>query len=452
MMMYKDVQSRTGWRGLFTAVTAGMTMVSIGLSGCSTIKSLGGVPSVPAHRVPAELLASSKDNLQEISLARLRQDPPEVYQLGPGDVLGVFIQTILGDAAADGEFGSNSPPFQIPDDPSQPPVFGIPVPVREDGTVVLPQLPPVKVTGLTIAQLTNLIRQEYSLPKRDILKKGNDRVLVGLIRKRTFRVLVVREESGGQMGVSKRGTGSTIDLPAYQNDVLHALNATGGLPGLDAKNEVRIYRGMFQNAVERDKLIADINAGRKICDPPPGVPADDNVTIIPLRFAPDGLPEFSQEDIILQTGDIVMIESRERETYFTGGVLGGGEHALPRDKDLDVLGAIALAGGQLGAGGSTGMAGAGQGGGGGRFGGGGGGMGGYSVPASKVIVLRRTADGGQIPIRIDLNRALEDPRQRVLIQPKDVVILRYTWDEELANFATSMLQFNFLFSGFRGGL
>jgi len=447
-MLCMDARTGSGWTRRLRVMTAILVMVTVGISGCATITGLSGVPSVPAHRVPPQLLALPKSDLQEISLARLRQDPPEVYQLAPGDVLGVFIQTILGDAAADGQLGSNSPPFQIPDDPSQPPVFGVPVPVREDGTVALPQLPPIKVTGLTLAQLTSLIRQEYSLPKRDILKKGNDRVMVGLIRKRTFRVLVVREESGGQMGVSKRGTGSTIDLPAYQNDVLHALNATGGLPGLDAKNEIRIYRGAFQDAVERDRLIADIKAGRKVCERAPGEPVDENVTVIPLRFSPHQLPEFSQEDIILQTGDIVMISSREEETYFTGGVLGGGEHALPRDKDLDVLGAIAVSGGQLGAGGSTGMAGGG-GGGGGRSSGGG--RGSYSVPASKVIILRRTPDGGQIPIRIDLNRALEDPRQRILIQPKDVVILRYTWDEELVNFASSLLQFNLLFNGFSGG-
>ena len=448
-MLCMDTRTRNGWTHRLRVMTAGLVMATAGISGCATVASLSGVPAIPAHRVPGQLLASPKSDLQEISLARLRQDPPEVYQLAPGDVLGVFVQTILGDAAADGQLGSNSPPFQIPDDPAQPPVFGVPVPVREDGTVVLPQLPPVKVSGLTLAQLSNLIRQEYSLPKRDILKKGNDRVMVGLIRKRTFRVLVVREESGGQMGVSKRGTGSTIDLPAYQNDVLHALNATGGLPGLDAKNEIRIYRGAFQDAVERDRLIADIKAGRKICERPSGEPDDESVTVIPMRFSPHQLPEFTQNDIILQTGDIVMIKSREEETYFTGGVLGGGEYPLPRDKDLEVLGAIAVSGGQLGSGGSTGMAGAGGGGGGGRSSGGGSGS--YSVPASKVIILRRTPEGGQIPIRIDLNRALEDPRQRILIQPKDVVILRYTWDEEIVNFASSLLQFNLLFNGFSGG-
>ncbi len=39
-----------------------------------------------------------------------------------------------------------------------------------------------------------------------------------------------------------------------------------------------------------------------------------------------------------------MIQSRDREKFYTGGVLGGGEHLLPRDYDLDILVAIAIAG------------------------------------------------------------------------------------------------------------
>ena len=42
-------------------------------------------------------------------------------------------------------------------------------------------------------------------------------------------------------------------------------------------------------------------------------------------------------------GDIVFIETREREVYYTGGVLQGREIPLPRDYDLDVLAAISLA-------------------------------------------------------------------------------------------------------------
>ncbi len=55
-------------------------------------------------------------------------------------------------------------------------------------------------------------------------------------------------------------------------------------------------------------------------------------------------PSFRPEDIILEEGDVVYIESRDAEVFYTGGLLPGGEFPIPRDYDLDVLGAMALAG------------------------------------------------------------------------------------------------------------
>ena len=45
-------------------------------------------------------------------------------------------------------------------------------------------------------------------------------------------------------------------------------------------------------------------------------------------------------------------------------------------------------------------------------------------------------------MRIDLNKALQDPSQRILIKPNDVVIVRYTLTEEIGNALLNMLQFN----------
>ena len=61
-------------------------------------------------------------------------------------------------------------------------------------------------------------------------------------------------------------------------------------------------------------------------------------------------------------------------------------------------------------------------------------------------MVRKLADGGQIPIRVDLNRALTDSSERILIQPEDIVIVRYTIAEEILNTALSLMQFNFLTS------
>ncbi len=380
--------------------------------------------------------------MQQISVTRLRQNPPDVYQLGPDDILGIHIPFVLGKE-------DEPPAVHFPKEGDQPPALGFPIPIREDGSLALPLIPPVQIAGLTLAQAQDKIREQYV--KDQILKEGQEKIVVTLIRRRMYRVSVIREESGngsgggaGGLGIgsTKRGTGVTVDLPAYENDVLHALNLTGGLPGLDAKNEIYILRGGSEDAARRDELIAQLKSAQNPCDCPCPEPPDPSVTRIPLRFYPEELPQIKEEDIILNTGDIIYIPSREREIYYTGGALRGGAHPIPRDYDLDVLGAIALAGGSIGSAGSGIQGLGGQQGG---FGGGGGGSGrGGLIPPSHLIVLRKLPCGGQIPISVNLNRALVDPGHRILIQPEDTLVLRYTFEEEILSLVTSIFSVNYL--------
>jgi protein involved in polysaccharide export with SLBB domain len=408
------------------------------LSGCSSLSSsVYGPDAVPARKVPALVMTRPRSDMQEISLSRLRQTPPEHYQLGPHDVLGVTIESVMGKAG-------EAPIVHFPEDGKRDPSIGYPIPIREDGTIALPLIPPMKIEGLTIEQVTSMIRKAYTIDQK-LLPAGKEKIIVTLITKRTYRVLVVREESGSKDGVTKRGDGQMVDLPAYENDLLHALNSTGGLPGTDAKNEILIIRDDQNLGARYDEFVSQVKMSKVPCQAPPIAPDAPNVTRIPLRFHPDQPPNFKQDDIILKTGDIVMIQSREREKFYTGGVLGGGEYPVPRDYDLDILGAIALAGGPIG---SSGNAISSSQRGGGAGGAGGGGRGGRTgpIPPSRAIIVRKLADGGQIPIRIDLNRALIDTSERVLIQPEDIVIVRYTVAEEVINTALSLLQFNFLTS------
>ena len=73
-------------------------------------------------------------------------------------------------------------------------------------------------------------------------------------------------------------------------------------------------------------------------------------------------------------------------------------------------------------------------------------MGQFCQP-TEVLVIRELPCGDQITIRVDLERALEDPSQRILIKPNDVVMLKYKLSEEVGNVFLSLLQFNFLFNG-----
>ena len=414
-------------------------------TGCSCING------VPISRVPRDLLhAEKKNDFEDISLLRLRQDAPDIYRLAPGDVLGfhAFIRK-------DDELFPELAPVNFPEDGSLLPAIGSAVPVQEDGTIALPIVGPIQVEGLSRIEATERVRRAYTVDKQHF--PDEVQFSLTMIRKRTVRVLVIREESGGVADISKRGTGTVLDLPAYENDVLHALSETGGMPGLDVQNEIMIYRGMYEDGVTSDQMLNSIALqncqdcdDQCFCDESPS-PDPPNVTRVPLRYHPSNPPVFSQEDIILTEGDIIIIRSRDNETYFTGGLLPGGEHALPRDKDLDVVGAVAKAGGSLGSSG-TGIGGiGGQGGGAGGYGGGGGrgGGGGYIQP-SQVILIRELPCGNAITMKINLKDALQSPSGRVLIQPNDVILLRYTVAEEVGNVLLGITQFNFLFNGFSG--
>ena len=269
-------------------------------------------------------------------------------KLGPRDVLGVYIEGVLGNR-------DEAPPVHFPEDGDLPPAIGFPVPLREDGTISLPLVSPIKLEGLTLAQAEQQIRTEY-VRNRTILKPNNDRIIVTLMRPRTYHVLVVREDMGVALpnanspqslaqslafGVTKRGMTHAVELRAYENDVLHALSETGGLPGMDARNEVTILRGMFTDAQQRDEIMAGMMSGEASAD----LLSSPNVTRIPLRVGPDEPQiELRQEDITLRTGDIVFVQSRETEVFYTGGLLPGGQFPLPRDYDIDVIEAMALAG------------------------------------------------------------------------------------------------------------
>ena len=421
-------------------------MITGAATGCSSFLGSYGITGVPVSRVPRDLLyAEKKDDFEDISLLRLRQDQPEFYALGPGDVLGVYIKGVLGD-------DEKLPPVHYRENSSLPPAVGYPVPIREDGTLALPIVEPVNVEGMSLVEASKAVREAYVGGADPILPDEDGNIVsLTMIHRRTVRVLVMREESGGVADVTKRGTGQILDLPAYENDVLRALNQTGGLPGLDAKNEILIYRGLFQDGVNYDQILATACAQScNDCEDPcfcneSPKPDPPNVTRIPLRYHPTRPPAFSQRDIILEDGDIVIIRSRDKETFYTAGQLGGGEHLLPRDKDLDVIGAIALAGGPLGNAGTgiSALSGAGRG---GIGGGGGGGQAGFCQP-SQVLITRELPCGNTITIKVDLNKALQNRSERILIQPGDIVMLRYTITEEVGNLFLGLLPFYLIGNG-----
>src|ERR1700732_3421026 len=64
--------------------------------GCAAMTNPVG-DGVRVRHLPPELLAPSKQGEQTLPLNTLRQPPVSTYRLAPGDVLGVYVETILGD-------------------------------------------------------------------------------------------------------------------------------------------------------------------------------------------------------------------------------------------------------------------------------------------------------------------------------------------------------------------
>lgn len=403
------------------------------MTGCTAL--FNPIETIPANRVPAQFLAEPQANKVPIDVARLRQTKPEFYTLDSDDVLGVFIEGVLGNF-------DEAPPVQLPDPNSDlPPAIGFPVPVREDGTASLPLVKPIPLRGLTIQQAEALITRAYRGGEQPILKEDS-RIIVTLLRERTYRVFVVRQDNsrsalglqfqGQQRGgvVSDRGDqssrGFVLQLPAYQNDVLNSLTRTGGLPGVNAKNEIRILRGSRVDIARRDEQLSEFYRSNRPDQFPYGViPAVSDATNaiqIPMRLNPGVVPDLREEDIILRDGDIIYVDSRESEVYYTGGLLGGGERVLPRDYDLDVLAAVSLAGAGIGTNQQTGLIGGAA----------------QRVPPTELIVLRRIPGNRQLAIRIDLNDTINDPRQRMLVKSGDTLILRFKPQEEIINFASGV--------------
>src|SRR5206468_2903241 len=65
-------------------------------SGCAALSN-PTADGIPVRRLSPELLGKARVDQKTIPLSLLRQERPDIYRLGPGDILGVYIPTILGD-------------------------------------------------------------------------------------------------------------------------------------------------------------------------------------------------------------------------------------------------------------------------------------------------------------------------------------------------------------------
>jgi protein involved in polysaccharide export with SLBB domain len=385
--------------------------------GCISVSSTHH--AVPANRLDPAVFSCSKEGRTALPYSALGQPKPSDHVIGAGDTLAIYVFGVFpaneDETPVQSRAQAVNQRYYPPYGAEVGPATGLPIRVTDNGTVDLPLVEPILLSGLSISEAVEKIRAIYV--EKGVVQKGRERITVGLITPRTKRVVVLREDTPASVvaitspAFNKeihRGSGEIIDLPIYENDVLHALAATGGLPGTDAKQQLWVIR----NSPSHDHRYIDASGVAMLAAPDENGENQPNVIKIPLVGCPGEPVPFRPQDVILDDGDIVFVP-RRNEYFVTGGLLPGARIPLPRDEDIDVLEAIAMANGSVG--GPLGQSGTVL---------SGGRVGNLKEP-TRVLILRKLPDGRQIAIRVDLDRAMRDEKERILIQNEDIVMLYF---------------------------
>ena len=405
--------------------------------GCHAITDVH--KSIPASRLPCELCTEPREGRSVFPFTALGQEKPNAHVIGAGDQLSIYVFGVVPPGVDETPVLQRTQPVNQRYYPPHGSVVGattgLPVEVDHTGGVELPLIGRIELAGLTLPEATDAVKKAYR--DKQITKEDTERVHVSLITARVHRIVVLREDTPspvvqlvqpGQVDHIHRGSADVVDLPAYENDLLHALAVTGGLPGTDAAREIWIFK---RSGLQDPHAICAEELQARTANFVEGEVCENQVVRIPLTGCPgEGLP-FTQADVQLDSGDVVYVPRRD-EYFYIGGLVGGAKIPLPRDEDIDVVEAIALANGSVGGPlGQSGQALA-------------SGTPGHMVRPTRVIILRETPDGRQLPIRVDLARAMTDQKERILIQPNDVVMLQFKPHQAVFNGVVNMFNWSFL--------
>ena len=134
-----------------------------GAGGCASLTN-PVADGIPVRRLPDEVFGRPKSELQQVPLNMLRINEPGDYRLDKGDVLAIVADEVLNKM-------DQPVPVQFIQNPNSPKtaVSGVPVPVQDDGKIILPVLDPIDVQGKTLPQVRDLIikqmREQEIVPK-----------------------------------------------------------------------------------------------------------------------------------------------------------------------------------------------------------------------------------------------------------------------------------------------
>jgi polysaccharide biosynthesis/export protein len=340
-------------------------------------------PGIPASSLPASFRSPTKQFSDDLNFAMLTQSSPAAYVLGPKDVIRVEIANLaprlqrLGLPVADN--GLNPGNATV-----------LEVELDESGRVLLPLLGTVNLKGKSIPEARLQIISWYA---EGYIK--DPRVSVALVTPASVRVMVLGE-------VANPGV---YDLPKYENDVAHAIALAGGLVN-ELADEITVQRRQIQTVVAIESASDLGGESNEVIEEIPSV--EMTVTRIPLRSP---VPvQLSQPEVVLDEGNVVVVKKRADETFFVVGLLNpnglvrfnlgrdnrdlGNGFTLPKDRDIDVVTAVAMAG--------------------------------YIDPINSpttVTVHRTRLDGRPMLIRVDLIAARHSRAENIMVEPGDIIYL-----------------------------
>ncbi|MEX2141173.1 MAG: polysaccharide biosynthesis/export family protein [Pirellulales bacterium] len=360
---------------------AGLALLTLAVcAGCyAPLRSYG----VPAANLPETFRVPWRTAAPPLNLAGLTIPPQPDYVLGPGDILEVTLYRL---------------------NPEEPAPTIVRVAVMSNGEIQLPMVGGLRVGGLSVVQAQEAVVKAY----------GD----MELIKQPDVSIFLFERSMTGVMVLGEVNAPGAYRLPKYENDVAHALAAAGGLSP-NAGLEIEIHRRVTAPLqMQLEMIPAPLSSPEAITPLPPVeecpfgplqfVDPSLQVLRIPLR----GFPQqpLAAHDIVLQPGDLVVVPSRRDEVFFVVGKLSptqavrfsvgkderelGAGYVLPRNREIDVVTAVAMAG--------------------------------YIDPIDSpttVTVHRMAPDGRPLLILVDLIKARYDYRENLLVAAGDIIYL-----------------------------
>lgn len=274
-------------------------MIGSSALGCRTLADFD------AASLPVEYRAAGKTSSNQVDVSSLAQHAIDQNLIYPGDVVDVTIATGVEER--------------------QPQTW--PLRVDELGEIDVPLVGEVEVAGMSLVEAEQFVRA--AAMDRDIYR--NPHVSVLMKDRKTIQVRVLG-------AVEKPGV---VSLPAAGSDVLAALVAAGGLTDqAGTKIEIRHPSVSTQSITQRPEPLNRVVLA-SFAQTPDQPTRYVSLDLAKLRKDPTEL------DLHVEDGSVVVVGEREKRSVSVIGLVKRADtYELPKNEELRVLDALALAGGR----------------------------------------------------------------------------------------------------------